>query len=205
MRRPSSAPARASSINRRQADNPSTQYGYSLTTNYTASNDGGQTPSGGSNFAGPYLLGNPFPNGIANPLGNGLGLLTNVGNSIAFNNPQYRTPRTYQYSIGFQRQLPWGVNAEVSYAGNKEIFVPVSYNQSNSPANAAQSQAAIADPNLLSHSIPNPFYGILPVSSSLGASATTTYGNLLRNYPLFTQLQQGYICGLPLPLRPATG
>jgi hypothetical protein len=136
---------------------------------------------------------NPFPNGITNPPSNTLGLLTNVGNGISFNNPNSRTPRTYQYSFAIQRELPWHTVMEVAYAGNREIFVPVSYNMANYPQNQAMDNLAVADPTFLSHTVPNPFYGVLPINSTLGASPNIAYGNLIKDWPLFTGLTQNRI------------
>jgi hypothetical protein len=50
--------------------------GYSASTTYLASNDGGLTPAGS--------LSNPFPTGITPPQGNTLGLLTGAGSVIDF-------------------------------------------------------------------------------------------------------------------------
>ena len=179
---------------RQQQNNLSTQYGYSFTTNFNTSLAQGLTPAAGANPTGPYSLANPFPLGITAPTGNSLGLGTNVLNSISINNPQYRIPRTYQASIGFERQLPGQINLEVSYSFNREIYVPVSYNMDNSPANLTQLSQAFANGNLLSHSLPNPFLGIIPASfGSLATNPTVSFGQLTRNYPLFTGLTQNYI------------
>lgn len=177
-----------------QTDYLPTQYGYSQTTSYNAANsDATQFPSSGASLTGPYSLANPFPNGILAPGGATLGMLSQVGSSISFNGPNYRTPRTYQYSFAVQRELPKRMDIEVAYSGNREIFVPIAYNVDNDPANQAQLNAAITDPNYLNHTVPNPFYGILPASTTLGANSTISYGNLIRNYPLFTGITQNYI------------
>ncbi len=35
--------------------------------------------------------------------------MTNVGNGIGFDPPHFRIPRTYQYSFGFQHELPHAI------------------------------------------------------------------------------------------------
>jgi Carboxypeptidase regulatory-like domain len=179
---------------RQQQNNLSAQYGYSQTTSYNASLDGGQTPSAGNSVTGPYSLANPFPQGLLIPYGNSLGLGANAANSISINNPNYRTPRTYQYSAGFQREVPGHITLELSYSGNREIFVPVSYQMDNSPNSLAQYAEFFANNNRSSHSLPNPFLGILPaVFGNTATNPTISYGQLTRFWPLFTGLTQNYI------------
>ncbi|HYL78225.1 MAG TPA: TonB-dependent receptor, partial [Bryobacteraceae bacterium] len=103
-----------------------TTTGYSQGTPYTSSTTGDNNtglPKAGNSLNGPFSLVNPFPNGILAPSGNSLGLLTNVGNSISFDPPYFKVPRTYQYSLGIQRELKWGIVAEVSYAGNYQNHI----------------------------------------------------------------------------------
>lgn len=165
-----------------QSNNSNTQYGFSQTTPYNTSLNTGLTPSAASP-TGPYSLANPFPQGIASPAGSSLGALTNVGNGFSYNNPSWRSERTYQWSIALQRQLPWRTNLEVAYAYNLQIFVPVSYNTDH--ISLANQNLGIANPSYLSKSVPNPFYGILPVTSGIGANATISYGTLLQPNPLW--------------------
>ncbi len=174
------------------SNNLSSQYGFSQTTNYTGSVTNGLYPMAGADPAGPGSLANPFPNGLIQPVGATQGLMTYAGNGISYNDPRYRTPRTYQYSFGLQRELPGHINLELSYAGNREIFVPVSLNWSNYPQSAAMQTLGQTNPDYLNRTVANPFYGILPTTASLGASATIARGALLRAYPLFTGMTQNY-------------
>ena len=52
--------------------------GFTATTTYTASTDGGLSPCSGCSLT------NPFPNGIASPQGAAEGLLTGVGGEVDF-------------------------------------------------------------------------------------------------------------------------
>jgi len=167
-------------------------YGFNQQTPYTTSLDG-LTPAAG--LTGPYSLVNPFPAGLAAAPHANLGLLTNVGNSISFDPPHYKVPRTYQYSFGIQRELPHNIMVEASYAGNHQSYIESGFNQNY--VRLADYNRGTADPSYLNRALPNPFYGIYPITSSLGGSATTTALNLLRFSPVFTDVtnslvQQGH-------------
>jgi hypothetical protein len=171
------------------------QTGFSASTNYTNSLDGGVTPSAcasgacaGSTPNGPYSLVNPFPNGLQAVPGSSLGYLTNVGNSVGnINNLTYKMPRTYQYSLGIQRQFPWAMVVDIGFGGNFAGNTPYGMDM-NWPANAAGValyQQAIADPNFFSRQVVNPFLGLVPTTSGLGSAKTISADKLMGNYPLW--------------------
>lgn len=168
-----------------------TTTGFQQSTPYTASLDGGVTPSAGSNLNGAYSLVNPFPNGILAPTGNGLGILTNIGNGVSYDPPSFTVPRTYQYSFGIQQQVGKSIVMEVAYAGNYQNHINFSQNLNHEPY-AAQ-LIAIQDPSYYSRSVPNPFYGILPITSSLGNSPTLSANNLLRPDPIYQGITNNLI------------
>ncbi len=109
---------------RQARDGLSTQYGYTQSTGFNGSLDGSQTPSAGSNLTGPYSLANPFLQGIAAPAGNTLGMQTWAGNSVDFLNPNYRIPRTCQYSVAVQRELSDQITLEVAYCPDTNFNSP---------------------------------------------------------------------------------
>lgn len=111
-----------------------TTYGFQQTTPYTASLDG-LHPSAGLNATGPYSLNQPFPSGVAPIPGYSLGLATNVGNTISYDDYNYRIPRTWEYSFGIQQGLPYGMIADLSYTGNYSLYEPVSFNRGYLPYN----------------------------------------------------------------------
>ncbi len=176
-------------LNRNQSN-----VGFSQSTSYTASLDGGKTPSACINNAcasgppsGPYSLVDPFPNGYAVPEGASAGVMAGIGNSVTFVNRHYKIPRTYQYSFGFQRELPKGIVAEVSFSGNKQIFATYTFNL-NFPEGAsglALQNAAIADTTFYSTTLNNPMYGVLPATSSRGQSPTISRSSLLQLFPMW--------------------
>ncbi|HYP12895.1 MAG TPA: hypothetical protein VEQ63_03140, partial [Bryobacteraceae bacterium] len=162
-----------------------TTTGFQQQTNFIRSLDG-VTPAAGASLTGPYSLANPFPQGIIAPPGSSLGLLTNVGNGgISFDPGRFKIPRTYQYSFGFQHELPWRILTEASYTGNYQIYVNTSYNMNEPGHNLANQNQAIADVSFYERQLPNPFLGLIPNNGSLGTGQNISASNLLRPFPLF--------------------
>jgi len=165
-----------------QPPEENTTLGFQQATPYVSSLDG-LHPSAGVNTTGPYSLNQPFPNGIVPVPGSSLGLGTNLGNTVSFDNYNYRIPRTWEYSFGIQQGLPWGMIADLAYTGNYSLFEPIEYNQGYLPYNTfLQGQA---NPTYLNRTLPNPFYGILPNNTSLGGSQQIAANKLLNSYPEF--------------------
>ncbi len=133
--------------------------GFSQPTSYLNSLDGGLIPSAG--LAGAYSLQDPFPNGILSPTGSSLGPLTGVGNAVSYESPDWPIPRTYEYSAGFQRELPFQLLFEASYSGSVTVHdeFPVQLDALPMPLFISGQ----SDPNYLKQQVPNPFYGILPL------------------------------------------
>jgi hypothetical protein len=113
--------------------------------------------------------------------------LVAVGNSVSYVPRHYKIPRTYQYSFGFQHQLPKGIVADISFSGNNQIYGTYDFDM-NFPEGAAglalQNQA-IADGTFFSTPLANPFSGILPLNSGTGQSTTRTRAQLLQNFPMW--------------------
>ena len=85
--------------------------GFAQRTNLISSTDGGRTPT--------YMLSNPWPNGIQTPPGSSLGPETFLGRGLTFSNPDFVVPNVHQFSAGVQRELPWRMSLEVTYAGSR--------------------------------------------------------------------------------------
>src|SRR5262249_40580354 len=83
--------------------------GYSQTTDYIGSNDGGVTPANS--------LSNPFPGGLLKPVGNSLGLLTGIGQTITFIDQHSGSTMVQQFSFDVQRELPRGVTVQAGFVG----------------------------------------------------------------------------------------
>jgi len=150
--------------------------GYSATTTYLASTDGNLTPSGS--------ISNPFPNGIAQPQGNALGLLTGAGGVIDFVDPDSKPGYVQQYSADYQLELPGGSVVGLGYMGSRSERLSLG-GTSDATVNINQ-----LDPQYLSlgtalqQLVPNPFFGIATFGN-LSRAATISRGQLLRPFPQF--------------------
>ncbi len=143
--------------------------GYSSTTTYIATTNGNATPAGS--------LSNPFPTGLAATVGNTLGALTGVGQSISIFDPTAKSPRVQQYSLDIQRELPGAVSLEVGFVGANSTHLPLTINEN------------VLNPSLfsmgtaLNQSVANPFYG--HGGAGIVGTATVQAYQLLLPYPTF--------------------
>lgn len=155
--------------------------GFSVTTPYVASNDGGNTPANS--------LRNPFPNGLVPITGASQGLLTLVGQGISFTSINRRQPMSQQYTFGVQQQLPWAMLFDISYVGNQMRDLAVDRNINGIPEQfraAAETAFFVTGRNTLNDAVTNPFFGL--ISSGPLAARTVTRGQLMRPYPQFTSI-----------------
>ena len=147
---------------------------YDSTTAVTTTLDGGRTPY--------TTLSNPYPNGFVQPTNGSQGLLSLLGQSLTIQNKGDRTPYSGQWNLDLQYQFAANSLLDVAYVGNAGVRLLQQVQIDQLPD---------ADLSLgagLTKSVPNPFYGIIPSTSSIGL-ATTTAGQLLRPYPQFTGVQ----------------
>jgi hypothetical protein len=152
--------------------------GFTAVTDYVASFDGGLTPCPGCSMT------NPFPNGIAEPLGNALGKLTGVGGNVNFIDQNGGSAYVHQYSVDLQKELPGHIAVTVGYVGSRSENLQVSGTADvglniNQIPTAYQSLGAA-----LNERVPNPFLGT-PLAVGILAGSTVTRGQLLRPYPQF--------------------
>jgi hypothetical protein len=151
--------------------------GFNYTTPYQTSTNGGVTP------LNSFASGNPFPGGALPPQGSSLGLETALGAGISLDMPNRRLSRSQEASFGMQRELAAGLMLDVHYSGNftNRLSSTVAL---NGTLTYAQLQQAIANPNLLSQQVPNPYYGLpgLPTTSTLYTNATIAREALLLPY-----------------------
>jgi hypothetical protein len=169
--------------------NPTSQgnnAGFSLSTPVIASNDGGRTPT--------YALSNPWPDGIQAPPGSSLGAETFLGRGPSFSNPDFIVPNVHQFSVGIQRQLPWRVSLDVTYAGSRSHDIEGNFGGYNEPSAAFRAQCDVTlggSRSLCDQLLPNPFFGVP------GFEGTTRFTNptlsrfeLSRPFPAFTGFNQ---------------
>jgi hypothetical protein len=152
--------------------------GFTAVTTYFASNDGGLTP------CATCTLTNPFPNGIEQPVGNSLGLLTGAGGTVHFVD-QFRTSAyVHQFSADLQRELRSDMSVSIGYLGSRSERLSVGGTNSNT-VNINQ-----LDPQFLSLGtalllqVTNPFFGS-PAFGAFSRQPTIARGQLLRPYPQF--------------------
>lgn len=136
------------------------------------------------------FLSNPFPGGPLQPVGSSLGLLTDVGFSIAGPIPS-RNARPYEqeWTFGFQHLLPWNVVLDTTYVGKKGTHLYFG-NAGNvdylTEAQAAAFVASLSTPNSENNFVTNPFFGIITDPSSPLSAPTIQQWQLLTPYPQFT-------------------
>jgi hypothetical protein len=147
---------------------------FSSSTPYIGTSNGSATPA--------TNLTNPFPNGIVQPLGSTPGLLAQVGNSLSFVNPDRVAPYTHQWQVSVQRELPASTIVELAYVGMLSRKELESYNLNDVPAEANVAAGTTQ--------VSNPFFGIFPATSTLGASRTIAARSLQVAFPQFTTLTE---------------
>jgi hypothetical protein len=157
-----------------------TYSGSSQTTSYVASLNGNVTPS---NY---FASGNPFPNGAQQPLGAAGGLLTSIGNSQSLDFPQRKIPLTNMTSFGIQQAFPDQMTLDIRYSGNFAYRLRTS--TTLNPVSLSQLQQAQANPNYFNQLVNNPYYGVLPATSTVGASPKIDALALMTQYSAFGQI-----------------
>ena len=153
--------------------------GFSSSTTFNASTNGGETPAGTPNGAGSFT--NPYPNGFIAPTGSSAGLETFLGQNVSFEDPQRVVPRLYEGSFSLQYQIAANTSFEVGYVGNMARRLEVSKDINGLPAQYYN--LGTAETPILAGSVPNPMVGEVPGGSLNGA--TVPYQDLLVPYPEF--------------------
>ena len=158
--------------------------GFSIGTPYINSQTAGQFPSSG--LTGAYSLENPWPGGVIIPAGAANGIATNIGTGVSYDPPNRLMPRTSQWSLTLEHELPWNMVLEASYTGSLTAKEPVGINLNSMPRE--HWDAAQSNPNFYNQRVPNPFLGIFPATVGRGVSADLSRQTLLQPYPHFDGL-----------------
>ena len=138
--------------------NPTSQSfnaGFAQGTSVITSLDGNRTPT--------YLLSNPWPSGIQSAPGNSLGPLTFLGRNPSFSNPDFIVPNVHQYSVGIQRELPFRISLDVTYAGSRSYDIEGNFVGYNEPSAAFQAQCDVTlggSRSFCDQQQPNPFFNV---------------------------------------------
>jgi hypothetical protein len=157
---------------------PINQSGFSQTTQMVVTNNNYLTPAA--------TLANPFPNGIIPLSAAAPGLGTFLGQNILFANSNIRNPYSVRWNFGIERQLSPTTVVQVLYIGNHSVHLPIT-TQLNSVPQQYLATGSVRNNiviNSLSATVPNPFAGLLPNSTSLNGSAIALQ-QLLLPFPQF--------------------
>ncbi len=127
---------------------PIATVGYNQTTTYISSTNNNVTPD--------HAFANPFPTGIIQPVGNTLGTSTGIGQSFTLVDPHAKSPYVEQFSLDVQRELPFGIAAEVGFVGSKSSHLSLG---STSLNGNALNPALLSMGSALTQQVANPFYG----------------------------------------------
>jgi len=166
--------------------NPNNDYfqtaGFSTSTPLVNSNDGGRTPIAN-------VLSNPYPNGIARPSGSSLGTLTFAGRDNAWFNSNFKTPRVWSFSYGFQFQTTKNSTLEATYVGSRSTNLN-NERDYNIPSAAFRKSCNLQEggsPIFCDAVLPNPFLNNPAfLGTNYYTAATISRFNLNRPFPQFS-------------------
>ena len=172
------------------------RFGFDVTTPSINSLDDGRTSL--LNFS------NPFPAGINDPLGAAGGLFTYLGRNPDFFNTDFKVPYVHQFSLGFQRQLPFRTVLEVSYVGsrtrNEQTPGPggtqgpnpgFGFNEPDAAFRARCDVTQGGSPTFCNEQLTNPFLGVPGFENTTFFTAPTlSRYQLNRPFPQFTGFTQ---------------
>jgi hypothetical protein len=132
-------------------------------------------------------LADPFNRGVAEPVGAAAGYQTYLGQGFTYFNQNPQIPITNRWEIGIQRSLR-GFLFESNYVGNKTNHIEVTRNINTLPYQYL-SKSPLRDDTynaLLTASISNPMYNLVPGNTQgTYTSTTTSRQTLLSPFPAF--------------------
>ena len=157
------------------------QNGFFVTTPYIAGDINGRV---GVPELGLNTFANPFPSGPLVPPGASLGLLTQVGRAVNFDDPQFEVPHIHQYNVTVSREITRNLMVEASYVGSRTRGLAIStLTNTGKNINAISAENIAKGAAYLQAQVANPFAGLLPGTTRNGA--TIQRQELLRPYPEF--------------------
>jgi hypothetical protein len=153
------------------------QDGFSSSTPMVASLDG-VTPLN--------VYNNPFPDGLLAPPGSSQGLTTLLGTSMQVYPESDRNPYNERWQFGLQREFMRDLSLEVNYVGETAQSLYMGNRTSGSNGEMTRQikflpEAQLALGSRLQATVPNPYFGLIPASLTLGRS-TISVQNLLSTW-----------------------
>jgi hypothetical protein len=159
---------------------------FSLQTRLIPSIDGNRNPL--------YNFGDPFPQGVLPAPGSSLGAATLLGRGIAYSNPDFEVPYADHFSAGIQRELPWGVTAEISYAGSRSRRQQSEFRGVNEPSLDFVTQCDVTrggNRNVCDQLLPNPFFNVPGFEGTARfTNPTIRRFDLMRPFPHFDRIDE---------------
>ena len=155
------------------------QNGFTQNTNMTVSTDNGL------HFA--TTLANPFPLGVAEPVGAAAGLQTYLGQGFTYFNQNPKIPVTMRWEASLQHQFKQFL-LEANYIGNKTNHIEITRNINTLPRQYLSTLPTRDDVynNLLTATFANPLLNLVPGNSQGTYTGTTTSRQtLLSPFPAF--------------------
>lgn len=141
--------------------------------------------------ATPYAtVRNPFPAGLPPVIGASQGILSRMGDSTGTIFDQGAVvPYNQQWTFGVQRQLSqdWIIEASYMHILSLKGFGGATAAATGFNLNELSDAYLNLGTSLLTR-VPNPFYGVFPATTSLGAASTVIRRQLLLAYPQFTSV-----------------
>ena len=156
--------------------------GYTITDTVTNANGTGTS----SLYPISGFLSNPYPNGVRQPVGNSLGILSQMGDQASFVDDGGKAGRVQQYTVDIQKEMRGGVVVSVGYVGSWTSNVTIGGTASQSINLNQIPPGSVPLASSLLTNVPNPFYGKANVAGTLGSGTTVQMGNLLRPFPQFS-------------------
>ena len=160
--------------------------GFALETPLITSLDGDRSST--------FPFSNPFSQGIAEAPGSSRGLETLLGRDLSFARTSFVNPYVHQFSLGFQRQLPWRTTVELSYVGSRTRDEQNRWAGFNTPPVSLRDRCdptkggSVAFCNEL---LPNPFFQVAGFEgTNRFTSPTLSRYELSRPFPQFTQITE---------------
>jgi hypothetical protein len=170
-------------------------YGYSATSTFTPSTLSNGVPT--STLSDPF---DPAVNPIVQPLGNSLGVNTNLGSGAIFF-AGVKVPYTEKASLDVQKEFGRNWLVEVSGITTHAVHLSFSNAISSTPLLPLLSHSQKADPAVtaqLTATIANPFYGLYPAgtnTTSLNTKSTISVAQLLQAYPEYSSVTEQLVPG----------
>ncbi len=147
---------------------------YSTNIPYIGTTDRGATPY--------TSLANPFPMGVPRPTRNSEGRAALIGTDITVVNHDRVLPYNQQWQFGFQHSLPWQSRFEANFIRVLNVKGIEQFNLNEVPDLYLQYGPAE------NTQVPNPFYGVISPTLTLGASSTIAQRRLWVRFPQYTSV-----------------